>query len=207
LLHASPGRCTRGFLGAESQPLAPDRTAFAQGPFAPEALPSFHATTGPCADPRASHPLSAIALWEMSWPLAPSTAGRRDLPALGLPFLSWSATSSTPAVRRVLLTSSSPTTSAFTLAIQARLPASGSTNGFTWGYRFRRGRHSLMLWPSSLLAPPGRSALRRSARGLLRSSFPSIRHLLDSRVCYPADWSIAGAGPSPARRAAVLGCT
>jgi hypothetical protein len=55
--------------------------------------------------------------------------------------------------------------------------------------------------------PPGRPALRRSARGLLRSSFPSIRHLLDSRVCYPADWSIAGAGPSPARRAAVLGCT
>jgi hypothetical protein len=153
LLHASPGRCTRGFLGAESQPLAPDRTAFAQGPFAPEALPSFHATTGPCADPSASHPLSAIALWEMSWPLAPSTAGRRDLPALGLPFPSWSATSSTPAVRRVLLTSSSPTTSAFTLAIQARLPASGSTNGFTWGYPFRRGRHSLMLWPSRLLAP------------------------------------------------------
>jgi hypothetical protein len=35
----------------------------------------------------------------------------------------------------------------------------------------------------------------------------SIRNLLDSRVCYPADWSIAGAGLSPARKAAVLGCT
>jgi hypothetical protein len=55
--------------------------------------------------------------------------------------------------------------------------------------------------------PPGRSAPRRSARGLLRLSFPSIRYLLDSRICYPADWSIAGAGPSPARRAAALGCT
>jgi hypothetical protein len=31
--------------------------------------------------------------------------------------------------------------------------------------------------------------------------------LLDSRVCYPADWSITGAGLSPARKAAVLGCT
>src|SRR4030095_382742 len=30
--------------------------------------------------------LSAIALWEMSSPLAPPTAGRGDLPALGLPF-------------------------------------------------------------------------------------------------------------------------
>src|SRR5262249_27420471 len=77
----------------------------------------------------------------------------------GLPSLSWSATSSTPAVRRVLLTSSSPTTSAFTLAIQARLPASGSTNGFTWGYPVRRGRHSLMLWPSRLRAPLGPSTL------------------------------------------------
>jgi hypothetical protein len=28
-----------------------------------------------------------------------------------------------------------------------------STNGFTWGYPFRRGRHSLMLWPSRLLTP------------------------------------------------------
>jgi hypothetical protein len=52
----------------------------------------------------------------------------------------------------VHLTSSSPTTSAFTLAIQARLPASGTTNGFTWGYEFRRGRHSVMLRPSRLLA-------------------------------------------------------
>jgi hypothetical protein len=30
--------------------------------------------------------LSAIALWEMSSPLAPSTAGRGNLPAFGLPF-------------------------------------------------------------------------------------------------------------------------
>ena len=34
----------------------PDRAAFAQGPFAPEALPSFIAPMGPCADPAASHP-------------------------------------------------------------------------------------------------------------------------------------------------------
>ena len=130
-----------------SRSLAPDRTAFAQGPFAPEALPSFHATTGPCADPRASHlpfgnrlmgdVLAACAIH--GWSREPS----RFWPAL----LSWSATSSTPAVPRVHLTSSSPTTSAFTLAIQARLPASDSTNGFPWGCPFRRGRHSLCCGP------------------------------------------------------------
>jgi len=54
--------------------------------------------------------------------------------------------------------------------------------------------------------PPGRSAPLCSARGLVLSSFQSIRYLLDRRVCYPADWSIAGAGLPPARRAAVLGC-
>ena len=55
LLLVSSDRYSPGFLGTESQPFAPDQTAFVQGPFAPEALPSFSATTGPCADPRASH--------------------------------------------------------------------------------------------------------------------------------------------------------
>ena len=54
LLLVSSGRCSPGFAGSVSHPFAPDRTAFAQGPFAPEALPSFSATTGPCAGPRAS---------------------------------------------------------------------------------------------------------------------------------------------------------
>jgi hypothetical protein len=80
LLLASSDRCSRGLPSTESRPFAPDRTAFAQGSFAPEALPSFRATTSPCADPRASH------LPFVSLPLAPPTAGRGDHPALGLPF-------------------------------------------------------------------------------------------------------------------------
>jgi hypothetical protein len=55
LLLASSDRCSHGLPSTESRSLAPDRTAFAQGSFAPEALPSFRATTSPCADPRASH--------------------------------------------------------------------------------------------------------------------------------------------------------
>ena len=152
LLLVSSGRCSPGFAGSVSHPFAPDRTAFAQGPFAPEALPSFSATTGPCAGPRASRlPFSDCLMGGVlaacathGWSRGPS----RFWPAL----LSWSATPSTPAARRVLLTSSSPTTSAFAFPIQARLSASGATNGFTWGNGFRRGRHSVMLWPSRLFA-------------------------------------------------------
>jgi hypothetical protein len=55
LLVALSDRCSHGSPSAESRPLAPVRTAFAQGSFAPESLPSFSATTSPCADPRASH--------------------------------------------------------------------------------------------------------------------------------------------------------
>jgi hypothetical protein len=88
----------------------------------PSALLRAHA---PIPAPPTS--LSAICLIEgvlaacatHGWSRGPS----RFWPAL----LSWSATSPTPAVRRVHLTSSSPTTSAFALAIQARLPASGTT--------------------------------------------------------------------------------
>jgi hypothetical protein len=123
----SSGGCSPGFLGTESQPFAPDRTAFAQGPLCSRSVTSFCATTGPCADPRASHlPFSDCLMGDVlaacathGWSRGPS----RFWPAL----LSWSATSPTPAVRRVHLTSSSPTTSAFAFAIQVRLPASGTT--------------------------------------------------------------------------------
>ena len=64
----------------------PDRAAFAQGPFALEALPSFIAPTGPCADPAASHPhFRLLPLWGAPLPLAPSTAGQRDRPDFAPP--------------------------------------------------------------------------------------------------------------------------
>jgi hypothetical protein len=64
-----------------------------------------------------------------------------------------------------------------------------------------------MLRPSSLLAPLTVRHRSRSTRGLLDSSLLPICCLLGSRACYPADWSIAGAGLAPARKAALIGCT
>jgi hypothetical protein len=57
-----------------------------------------------------------------------------------------------------------------------------------------------MLRPSSLLAPLTVRHRSRSTRGLLDSSLLPICCLLGSRACYPADWSIAGAGLAPARK-------
>jgi hypothetical protein len=64
-----------------------------------------------------------------------------------------------------------------------------------------------MLRPSSLLALLTVRHLQLAPEDVLLPSLLSIRYLLDSRVCYPADWSIAGAGLSPARKAAAVGCT
>jgi hypothetical protein len=54
-----------------------------------------------------------------------------------------------------------------------------------------------------LARPPDRSVPLRSTRGLVRSSLLPIRYLLSSRVCYPADWPIAGTGLAPVRKAAL----
>jgi len=64
-----------------------------------------------------------------------------------------------------------------------------------------------MLRPSSLLALLTVRHHQLAPEDVLHPSLLSIRCLLDSRVCYPADWSIAGTGLSPARKAAAVGCT
>jgi len=55
LLHASSGWLATDTPDSEFRSGLPLQTAFAQGSFTPEALPSFLATTSPCADPGASH--------------------------------------------------------------------------------------------------------------------------------------------------------
>ena len=152
--------------------------------------------------------LSCICLMEGVLAACATHGWSRGPSRFGSALLSWSATPSTPAARRVLLTSSSPTTSAFASYCQARLSASSPTKRLHVGHVFRRGRHSLMLWPSGLLALLAvRHRNRAAPQDVVHSSFLSIRCLLDSRICYPADWSIAGAGLAPARRTAVIGCT
>src|SRR5215469_18603091 len=64
-----------------------------------------------------------------------------------------------------------------------------------------------MLRPSSLLALLTVRHHRLAPEDVLHPSLLSLRCLRDSRVCYPADWSIAGAGLSPARKTAAVGCT
>jgi hypothetical protein len=61
-------------------------TAFTQGPFAPRTLLRFRATTGPCADPKASRFPFRFCPMENVLPLAPSTAGPWDPPDFALPF-------------------------------------------------------------------------------------------------------------------------
>ena len=50
-----------------------------------------------------------------------------------------------------------------------------------------------MLRPSSLLALLTVRLLYLAPEDVLHPSLLSTRYLLDSRVCYPADWLIAGA--------------
>src|SRR5712692_8077769 len=110
LLHASSGRCPSGPLDTAFQPAVPRQTVSAQGPFAPEAIPSFLATTSPCADPSASHLHFDLGLVGdipaacaiHGWSLGSSRFGSAPL--------CWSAAPLTPAARRVLLASSSSTT-------------------------------------------------------------------------------------------------
>src|SRR5271166_3033089 len=54
LLHASSGWSATDSPDTAFRSGLPLQAAFAQGSFAPEALPSFLATTSPCADPAAS---------------------------------------------------------------------------------------------------------------------------------------------------------
>ena len=63
-----------------------------------------------------------------------------------------------------------------------------------------------MLRPSSLLALLTVRHLYLAPEDVLHPSLLSIRYLLDSRVCYPADWLIAGAGRAqPIERPAQIG--
>jgi hypothetical protein len=111
-----------------------------------------------------------------------------------------------PAAHRVHTTSSSSMTSAFACLHQARLsamfpPTASRGRAFSTRQAFRN------VAALQFACPPDRSAPSSGTRGRFHSSFPSIRYLLDSRVCYPADWPTAGAGLAPARKAAVVGCT
>jgi len=207
LLHASSGWMVADSPDTVFRLVLPLQTVFARGSFTPEALPSFIATTSPCADPGASHLLFVLRTYRRR----PCRLHHQRLVIGTVPlwsvFLSWSAAPLVPAVRRVHLTSSSPSTSAFAslrwLGSSARVP----TKRLPVGLPFRYGRHSFMLRPSSLFALLTVRHHQLAPEDVLHPSLLSLRCLRDSRVCYRADWSIAGAGLSPARKTAAVGCT
>ena len=135
----------------------PLQTVSAQGSFAPEALPSFLANTSPCANPGASR-----------LHFVPGTYSRRPCRLhhprlvsgtvpLWTAFLSWSAAPPIPAVRRVHITSSSPTTSAFALLCGARLPHVSHQTA-SRGRKFSIRQAFLYVAALQFACPPNRSA-------------------------------------------------
>ena len=135
----------------------PLQTVSAQGSFAPEALPSFLANTSSCANPGASR-----------LHFVPGTYRRRPCrlhhPRLVIgtvplwtAFLSWSAAPPIPAVRRVHITSSSPTTSAFALLCGARLPQVSHQTA-SRGRKFSIRQAFLYVAALQFACPPNRSA-------------------------------------------------
>src|SRR5207245_2316389 len=133
LPRGSSDGCTAGTPDSVFRTGVPHRTVLAQGSFAPEALPSFAATTSPCADPVASRLHFGLSLLIGGVPAACTIHGWSSGPSrFESALLCWSAAPLMPAVRRVRLTSSSPATSAFAQFRRGSAPRNPPTNGFTW---------------------------------------------------------------------------
>jgi hypothetical protein len=158
LLHASSGWLATDFPDSEFRSGLPLQTAFAQGSFAPEALPSFIATTSPCADPGASRLPFVLRTYRKR----PCRLHHPRLVTGTVPlwsaFLSWSAAPLVPAVRRVHVTSSSPSTSAFAslrgLGSSARPPHTTASRGLIFSIR----QAFLYVAALQFACPPNRSA-------------------------------------------------
>ncbi len=157
---------TAGTPDSVFRPVVPHRAVLAQGSFAPEALPSFSATTSPCADPGASRLLFGLHLIG-GVPAACTIHGWSPGPSrFGSALLCWSAAPLMPAVRRVRLTSSSPTTSAFAQFRSARLPAillRTASRGLSISTRQAFANVTAL----QLACPPDRSVPHRGTRGRL----------------------------------------
>ena len=207
LLLAAFDRCARGLPGSASWPLAPDRAAFAQGSCAPQALPSCAAPMSPGADPRASH-LPFVPLPYRRGPccsrhpqLVPGTVPTLLCPSV-LQCHAPDAGGSSSAPDQFF-----PDAIGLHLPIPVRLAASLPPTA-SRGRQFSARQTFPNVVALQVACPPDRSAPHCAApEDVVHSSFPPMRYLLDSRICYPADWSIAGAGLPPARRAAGVGCT
>ena len=160
--------------------------ATAQGPFAPEALPSILATTGPCAGPVASMPLRPWSKRHWSLPFMPSTAGPPDRPSFDAVASSESVVPSTTGARSVYMVGFFPSDNGLRHRRMARRTPSGPASDFTRAPIFDAAGISYDYDP--LVHLPSWSLPRLYARRrLCRSSLLGIRFLLPSRASYPVE--------------------
>jgi hypothetical protein len=160
--------------------------ATTQGPFAPKALPSILATTGPCAGPVASMPLQPWPRRRWSSPLMPSTAGPPDRPSFDCVASSESVVPSTPGARSVYMVVFFPSDIGLRHRRMARRAPSPPASDFPRDPNF--GVASILFDYDPLVHLPSWSLPRSYARrGLCHSSLLGIRFLLPSRVSYPVE--------------------
>jgi hypothetical protein len=160
--------------------------ATTQGPFAPEALPSILAYTGPCAGPVASMPLRPWSRRHWSSPFVPSTAGPPDRPSFDAVASSESVVPSAPGARSVYMVGFFPSDNGLRHRRMARRAPSSPTSDFTWAPIFDAA--GIFFDYDPLVHLPSWSLPRIFARrGLCRSSLLGIRFLLPSRASYPVE--------------------
>ena len=163
-----------------------DAPATTQGPLAPEALPSFLATTGPCASPVASMPLRPWSRRHWSSPLVPSTAGPPDRPSFDCVASSESVVPRAPGAHLVHVVGFFPSDNGLHHRRMVRRAPSSPASDFPRATTFDAA--GILFDYDPLVHLPSWSLPRSCARrGLCRSSLLGIRFLFPSRASYPAE--------------------
>ena len=138
-------------------------------------------------------------------PLTPSTTGHRDRPALVCPsFLECALYTGGSAGA---LDQFFPVDFGLRHTTVARLFRKGSHKTVPRGPIFSIRQAFLYVAALQFVCPLTVRHHQLAPEDVQHPSLLSLRCLRHSRVCYPADWSIAGAGLSPARKTAAVGCT
>jgi hypothetical protein len=160
--------------------------ATTQGPLAPEALPSFFATPGPCASPVASMPLRPWSRRHWSSPLMPSTAGPPDRPSFDCVASSESVVPRAPGARLVQVVGFFPSDNGLRHRRMARRAPSSPASDFTRATIFDAA--GILFDYDPLVHLPSWSLPRSyTRRGLCRSSLLGICFLFPSRASYPVE--------------------
>src|SRR6516164_5089310 len=176
--------------------------ATTQGPFAPEALPSLIATTGPCACPVASRPLRHWSRRHCSSPLMPSTAGPPDRPSFDCVASSESVVPSTPGARSVYTVGFFPSDNGL------RDGWLGALQVFPQATSRGRQLSTLQAFPSittlSFTCPPGRSHAVSRGEGFVARACLGFVSSSQVEPVIRLNRPISGAGFAPASHRVLL---